>query len=48
MYEQGWHYGQLGRAATVAWVMFVLIIGLVLVNTRLSRKRRAAGEDLLS
>ncbi|MHA6625667.1 carbohydrate ABC transporter permease [Pseudonocardia sichuanensis] len=48
MYEQGWHYGQLGRAATVAWVMFVLIIGLVLVNTRVSRRRRAAGEDLLS
>jgi cellobiose transport system permease protein len=48
MYEQGWHYGQLGRAATIAWVMFVLIIVLVLVNSRLSRRRRAAGEDLLS
>jgi cellobiose transport system permease protein len=48
MYEQGWHYGQLGRAATVAWVMFVLIIVLVLINMRLSRARRAAGEDVLS
>jgi cellobiose transport system permease protein len=45
MYEQGWHYGQLGRAATVAWVMFVLIIGLVVLNTRLSRRRRADGEE---
>jgi cellobiose transport system permease protein len=48
MYEQGWHYGQLGRAATVAWVMFVLIIGLVLLNTRLARRRRTAGEEVLS
>ena len=35
MYQQGWQYGQLGRAAAVAWVMFLLIIGLVLLNTRL-------------
>ena len=27
MYQQGWQFGQLGRAATVAWVMFVLIVG---------------------
>jgi cellobiose transport system permease protein len=47
MYEQGWHFGQLGRGATVAWVMFVLIIGLVLLNMRLSRTRRT-GEDVLS
>ena len=39
MYQQGWQFGQLGRAATVAWVTFVLIIGLVLLNTRLSRIR---------
>ncbi|WP_219412547.1 carbohydrate ABC transporter permease [Pseudonocardia nigra] len=48
MYEQGWHYGQLGRAATVAWVMFVLIVGLVLVNTWLASRRRPAGEEALS
>jgi cellobiose transport system permease protein len=47
MYEQGWHFGQLGRGATVAWVMFVLIVGLVLLNMRLARTRRT-GEDLLS
>ena len=40
MYQQGWQFGQLGRAAAVAWVMFVLIIGLVLLNTRLARRRR--------
>jgi cellobiose transport system permease protein len=40
MYQQGWQYGQLGRAAAVAWVMFLLIIGLVLLNTRLARRRR--------
>ena len=33
MYQQGWQFGQLGRAATVAWVMFVMIVGLVLLNT---------------
>ena len=27
MYQQGWQYLQLGRAAAVAWVMFLLIIG---------------------
>jgi cellobiose transport system permease protein len=39
MYQQGWQFGQLGRAATVAWVMFVLIIGLVLLNAGLARRR---------
>jgi cellobiose transport system permease protein len=48
MYQQGWQYGQLGRAATVAWVMFVLIIGLVLLNTWLARRRRPATEGTLS
>jgi cellobiose transport system permease protein len=40
MYQQGWTYGSLGRAATVAWVTFVLIIGLVWLNTRLTRRRQ--------
>ncbi len=39
MYQQGWQYGSLGRAATVAWVTFLLIIVLVLINTRLARRR---------
>jgi cellobiose transport system permease protein len=42
MYQQGWQFGQLGRAATVAWVTFVLIIGLVLLNTRLAKLRKGA------
>ena len=33
MYQQGWQYLQLGKAAAVAWVMFLLIVVLVLVNT---------------
>jgi cellobiose transport system permease protein len=44
MYQQGWQYSQLGRAATVAWVMFILIIGLVLLNSWLARRRRPATE----
>jgi len=39
MYQQGWQFGQLGRAATVAWVMFVLIVGLVLLNSWVARRR---------
>lgn len=40
MYQQGWQFNSLGRAATVAWVTFVLIIGLVWLNTRLARRRQ--------
>ena len=39
MYQQGWQYFQLGRAATVAWVTFLLIVVLVLINTSLTRWR---------
>lgn len=39
MYQQGWEYLQLGRAATVAWVTFVLIVVLVVLNTSLARWR---------
>jgi cellobiose transport system permease protein len=39
MYQQGWEYLQLGRAATIAWVTFLLIIVLVLINTSLARWR---------
>jgi cellobiose transport system permease protein len=41
MYQQGWQFGQLGRAATVAWVMFVLIVGLVLLNSWTARRKDA-------
>ncbi|MBW0090830.1 sugar ABC transporter permease [Pseudonocardia sp. KRD-184] len=40
MYQQGWTYGSLGRAATVAWVTFLVIIVLVLVNTAITKRRR--------
>lgn len=40
MYQQGWTYSQLGRAAAVAWVMFLLIVGLVWLNTWLTRRRQ--------
>ncbi|ALV38111.1 sugar ABC transporter permease [Streptomyces sp. CdTB01] len=39
MYEQGWGFFHLGRAAAIAWVMFVLIVLLVLVNTAVARRR---------
>lgn len=39
MYEQGWGYFHLGRAAAIAWVMFVLIVLLVVVNSAIARRR---------
>jgi cellobiose transport system permease protein len=39
MYEQGWGYFHLGRAAAIAWVMFVLIVLLVVVNSAVVRRR---------
>lgn len=39
MYQQGWDYFQLGRAATIAWVTFVLVVLLVLLNTGIARWR---------
>ncbi|MFC3688806.1 carbohydrate ABC transporter permease [Aquipuribacter hungaricus] len=39
MYQQGWDYFELGRAATIAWVTFVLVVGLVLLNTGIARWR---------
>ncbi|WP_431965325.1 carbohydrate ABC transporter permease [Actinacidiphila sp. bgisy160] len=43
MYEQGWGYFHLGRAAAIAWVMFLLIVLLVLLNTALARRRSRKG-----
>lgn len=45
MYEQGWGYFHLGRAAAIAWVMFLLIVALVGANALLAR-RRARKESL--
>jgi len=39
MYEQGWGFFHLGRAAAIAWVMFVLIVLLVVVNSAVVRRR---------
>lgn len=39
MYEQGWGFFHLGRAAAIAWVMFVVIVVLVGVNALLVRRR---------
>jgi cellobiose transport system permease protein len=39
MYEQGWGFFHLGRAAAIAWVMFVLIVVLVGVNALIARRR---------
>lgn len=44
MYQQGWQYFQLGRAATVAWVTFVLVVALVLLNTGIARWRTREGK----
>ncbi|MFI8180232.1 carbohydrate ABC transporter permease [Actinacidiphila glaucinigra] len=43
MYEQGWGYFHLGRAAAIAWVTFVVIVLLVLLNTALARRRTRKG-----
>ncbi|OII67086.1 carbohydrate ABC transporter permease [Streptomyces sp. CC77] len=39
MYEQGWGFFHLGRAAAIAWVMFLLIVVLVGANALLARRR---------
>jgi cellobiose transport system permease protein len=39
LYEQGWGFFHLGRAAAIAWVMFLLIVVLVGVNALVARRR---------
>lgn len=50
MYQQGWQFGALGRAAAIAWVTFVLIVVLVLINALIVRLRTrqslTEGDDL--
>ncbi|KRV48350.1 ABC transporter permease [Wenjunlia vitaminophila] len=45
MYEQGWGFFHLGRAAAIAWVMFLLILALVGANALITRRhsRKEAG-----
>ncbi|MCX5247168.1 sugar ABC transporter permease [Streptomyces sp. NBC_00201] len=43
MYQEGWGFFHLGRAAATAWVMFVLIVLLVLINTAIARRRTRKG-----
>jgi cellobiose transport system permease protein len=38
VYDFGWHLRDLGRAAATAWLLFVLIIVIALVNYNLSRR----------
>ncbi len=44
LYELGWNQQRLGRAAAVAWLLFVLIIVFALASNWLSR-RIASGDD---
>ncbi|WMX48644.1 carbohydrate ABC transporter permease [Streptomyces roseicoloratus] len=39
LYEQGWGFFHLGRAAAIAWVMFLLILLVVGVNAVIARRR---------
>ncbi|MFD0367503.1 carbohydrate ABC transporter permease [Streptomyces sp. NPDC059071] len=45
LYEQGWGFFHLGRAAAIAWVMFLLILLVVGVNAAIAgrRSRKEAG-----
>jgi cellobiose transport system permease protein len=42
LYDQGWYNFHLGRAAAVAWAMFLIILVFVVVNTLLARRIRSA------
>jgi cellobiose transport system permease protein len=42
LYDQGWYNFHLGRAAAVAWAMFLIIVVLVIINSLLARRIRSA------
>jgi cellobiose transport system permease protein len=42
LYDMGWYNFHLGRAAAIAWTMFLLIALLVLINTMLARRIRSS------
>lgn len=44
LYELGWNQQRLGRAAAVAWLLFLLVIAFALVSNWLSR-RIASGDE---
>ncbi len=39
IYDFGWHLRDLGRASATAWLLFLLIVGIALVNFVVSRRR---------
>jgi cellobiose transport system permease protein len=43
IYDFGWHLRDLGRASATAWLLFLLIIVIALVNLALSRRIGALG-----
>jgi cellobiose transport system permease protein len=42
-YERGFNNGHLGRAAAVAWLMFLIILIFVVINTLIARRVRNSG-----
>jgi cellobiose transport system permease protein len=42
LYDQGWYNFHLGRAAAIAWAMFLIILVFVALNTLLARRIRSA------
>ncbi|GGL71056.1 ABC transporter permease [Streptomyces fumigatiscleroticus] len=42
LYEQGWVNQHLGRASAIAWVMFLILIVIGIVNSVISRRLRAS------
>jgi cellobiose transport system permease protein len=42
LYDQGWFNFHLGRAAAVAWAMFLIIVVLVAINSLLARRIRSS------
>ncbi|GAA2940842.1 sugar ABC transporter permease [Streptomyces violaceus] len=43
LYEQGWVAHHLGRASAIAWMMFLILIVIGIVNYVISRRLRASG-----
>jgi cellobiose transport system permease protein len=42
LYDQGWFNFHLGRAAAIAWAMFLIIVVLVAINSLLARRIRSS------
>ena len=38
LYDLGWNYLDFGRASAVAWLLFLLIIVIGLINLAISRR----------